>query len=888
MALREGMGKRMENIIKKQGICVLAALACATLIMGGGAVLASEEEAARTADIAILYTGDVHCAVDDNIGYAGLSAYKKSLEENGDEVLLVDTGDAIQGAAIGSFSEGADIIEIMNTVGYDAMALGNHEFDYGGPARLAELSEMADFPFLSVNLTSRETGESIYPAYTILEADGQKIAFVGVSTPETLTASTPAYFMNEDGEFIYDFGADSTGEKFYGMVQTAVDSARAEGADYVIVLAHLGIIATSSPYTSTELIENTSGIDVVLDGHSHSVIPCERVTNKDGEKVLLSSTGSKLENIGLLYIEKDGNLSTGLVSEVSDTDQEITDLLTQILAKYEEQLAEKVGTLENTLVTSDPETGEWIIRTYETNLGDFVADAYRAAGDSDIAFINGGGIRTELAAGDVTYRDVLEVNPFGNLLCKVSMSGQTILDALEYSVSHWPEADGGFLQVSGISFTVDASVDSPVEVDDDGLYVGINGDRRVKDVMVGDEPLDPEKEYSVVSINYILKNYGNGYNMFSDSEMLMDEFILDADALTDYINSGYDAADYADPLGQGRITVVDGAETAGTEEATEAVTEEAAEAVTEEAAEAGTEEAAEAVTEEATEAGTEAATEAGTADAAAETWTALEKVPLEDVTIEAVVEANRIDVILRNYQNAMEKKDGEIVKYISAAGSYGEYEGECYIFRGNRGYGVEADGDYYGMVISELYYEEYGRNTDYISLSAGVTLEEHQQELTDNGDGTYTLETTLPAEAFDEWLDEYSEYEDGTYLECAYTLDACTLAVKSVCEHIFDAEGNEVEVLDYTTEYNVEEPEKIAELEERMADTEDQRILHVVENPGTDQERTYTVYAHNGEGIYFYVPYSCDVYADEACTEQADLSDRSCWNGERTVYIGAA
>ena len=539
-------------------VLLCTVLALCTLI---GCSQNQSEMKERAADIAVLYTGDVHCAVEDNIGYAGLAAYKSSLEADGCEVLLVDTGDAIQGAAIGSFSTGSDIIEIMNRVGYDAMALGNHEFDYGGPERVAELAKMADFPLLSVNFTKEGSNDKPYPSYTVLEADGVKLAFVGVSTPETLTSSTPAYFMNESNAFIYGFLGEPTGETLYRAVQDSVDAARKEGADYVVVLAHLGIEAGSEPFTSNDLIANTNGIDVVLDGHSHSVLECERVKNKDGNRVLLSSTGSKLENIGLLYIDKNGNITTELVSGMEQRDEDITALIAQIKGKYEEKLNTVVGVLDIPLVTDDPETGTRIIRNSETNLGDFCADAYRAAGEADIAFINGGGIRADLKPGEITYGDVLEVNPFGNLLCKVSVSGQTILDALEFSADQWPEENGGFLHVSGMAFEIHADIPSTVEVDEDGMFVSVAGDRRVKNVTVGGEALDPAKKNTLVSVNYILKNFGNGYSMFSSGEMIMDEFILDADALTDYISgSEYDPANYADPLGAGRIVILNGTE----------------------------------------------------------------------------------------------------------------------------------------------------------------------------------------------------------------------------------------------------------------------------------------------------------------------------------------
>ncbi len=517
-------------------------------------------ETGRSHPIAILYTSDVHCAVSENIGYAGLSAYKERLLDEGYEVFLVDSGDAIQGAAIGSFSEGESIIELMNALGYTAMTLGNHEFDYGGPARVEELSKLAEFPFVCVNFRETKTGKSVYPGYCLVESDGVKIAFVGVSTPATLSSSTPIYFMDDQGEWAYDFLADGTGEALWSAVQNAVDEARAAGADYVFALTHLGVGAALSPYTSSELIAHTTGIDAVLDGHSHSVLASEQVKNKDGDWVLLSATGTKLENIGLLTIDPDGTLTTQLISDFEQRDAEVTALIEAIESEYAEKLNAVVAHLEAPLTIDDPATGARIIRNAETNLGDLCADAYRAAGDADIAFVNGGGIRASLPAGEITYGDVLAVQPYGNLLCKVEVTGQAVLDALEFGAYVVPEENGGFLQVSGLTYEIHPEIPSSVRVDENGMFVSVDGAYRVQNVRVAGEPLDLSRTYTLVSHNYMLKNFGDGYTMFEDCTMLMDEFLLDVDALTDYLNGAYaENADlYSDPYGEGRILAVYG------------------------------------------------------------------------------------------------------------------------------------------------------------------------------------------------------------------------------------------------------------------------------------------------------------------------------------------
>ena len=507
-------------------------------------------------DLVILYTNDVHCGVDDAIGYAGLAAYKKEIEDSGCYVALVDSGDAVQGAPIGTLSTGSYIIDIMNKLGYDAMTVGNHEFDYGMD-RFFELKDMASFPVVSANFVDTKTGEPVLDAYTMKEYNGVKVAFVGVSTPKTITSSTPAYFQDGNGEFIYGFGQDETGEKMYALVQSAVDAARADGAQYVVALSHLGITADCSPWTSSELIENTNGIDIVLDGHSHSEIDCERVRNKDGAWTFLSSTGTKLNNIGMALIQTEGNISTGLVSGYEEKDADADAFVKEIQAKFEEILNEVVAKTDVALTIMDPEkTDVRIVRNAETNLGDLCADAYKAMSGAEVAFVNGGGVRKNIDAGDITYGDILNVHPFGNALCMVEATGQEILDALEMSVRVAPEETGGFLQVAGLTFEFDPKVKSSVTLDENGLFVSVDGDRRVSNVMVNGEPLDPAKTYTVASHDYLLKNAGDGYTMFQDNNLLLDSIMLDNQVLINYITktlNGVVGEDYAEPYGQGRI-----------------------------------------------------------------------------------------------------------------------------------------------------------------------------------------------------------------------------------------------------------------------------------------------------------------------------------------------
>ena len=526
------------------------------------------EEPVEPKGVVVLYANDVHCGVDDKIGYAGVAAYKKAYEKAGYEVLLVDCGDAVQGATIGTLSQGGYIVEIMNELGYVASTVGNHEFDYGMD-RFFELTDLADYDYVSANFVDKD-GNRVLDAYTVVEAAGHKIAFVGVSTPETFTSSSPAYFQDENGNFIYGFCEGNDGADFYAAVQTAVDDARNDGADLVVILSHLGTNAESAPYTSSDLIVNTNGIDVVLDGHSHSVWEGERVKNKDGEEVILSSTGTKLANLGSLTIvdgEEGVELETKLHDEALFQDEEMEAFVAGIKAQYAELAQTVVARSDVDLTIVDPTATDAdgkpirIIRSQETNLGDLCADAYRAMSGADIAFVNGGGIRTSIPAGDITYEQIISVHPFGNALCVVEATGQEILDALEMGVRNLPSENGGFLQVSGISFEIDMSVESTVETNDKGLFVKVSGARRVKNVMVGDAPIDPAATYTLASHNYMLKEGGDGINMFADNVLLQDSVLIDNQVLIKYITehlNGVVGEEYSEPYGQGRITIVNG------------------------------------------------------------------------------------------------------------------------------------------------------------------------------------------------------------------------------------------------------------------------------------------------------------------------------------------
>ncbi|MBE6723790.1 MAG: bifunctional metallophosphatase/5'-nucleotidase [Ruminococcaceae bacterium] len=529
------------------------------------------EPSAQEGEIYILYTSDVHCGVDAGFGYVGLKAVRDALEAQGFSTILVDNGDSVQGEAIGAFTKGEAIIDLMNDMEYDVVIPGNHEFDYG-MERFLELTEMAEFPYISCNFM--KGSELVFDPYRIIEASGKKIAFVGMTTPETITSSTPRFFQNENGEFIYGFCGDETGEALSSAVQKAVDDARADGADYIIALGHLGNLAKVLSWTYADIIANTSGIDVILDGHSHDTDQVV-MKNREGKNVIRSACGTKMQCIGYVHISwEEGIVETGIWSwnaaealpEAYDYASEIGEQIRSEKEKLNELLGQVAARSDVTLTIYDPVAVDAsgapirMIRRAETNLGDFCADAFRFITGADIAMVGGGGIRKNIEKGDVTLNDIFQVHPFGNEVCVIRVTGQQILDALEWGASKVPDQFGGFMQVSGMSYEIDVSVPSCCKKDESGMMSGIEGERRVRNVLIGGEPLDPEKTYTAAGTGYWFFDHGDGYTAFDGAEVVVTCVMEDFHLLTEYITgtlNGEIGAGYADPCGEGRIVILD-------------------------------------------------------------------------------------------------------------------------------------------------------------------------------------------------------------------------------------------------------------------------------------------------------------------------------------------
>jgi len=553
--------KRLGKLLSLMMVLLLA-LSLGSVAMADEPLLIAPAPSAANGTIAIIYTNDVHCGVEDGIGYAGVAGFKADLEALYGEgyVTLIDAGDFSQGGVLGTLSNGEYLIEIMNATGYDIATIGNHEYDYGMEKAIENLTAL-DADIICCNFIDLTTGEPVFDAYKLVTYGETVVAYVGISTPESFTKSTPTYFQNAEGEYIYSFAEGNNGKDLYTTVQKAVDAARAEGADYVIAVGHLGIDVESSPWMSTEVIANTTGIDAFIDAHSHSTIVGDKVKNAKGEEVLLTSTGTKLANVGCMTITKDG-ITSELISENVTPDAEVAKAVADVLAENDALLKTVVAKTSVDLTINDPDTGKRMVRSRETNLGDLCADAYLTLLEADVAFVNGGGVRANIPAGDITYEQIIAVHPFGNEACLVEVTGQQILDALEMGYRNVGISEsGGFLHVAGLTCTIDTTVASTVVIDDKDSFVEVAGERRVKDVMIGGEPIDAAATYTLASHNYMLKSAGDGYTMFGTNNvtMIKDCVLIDNQVLINYIVEelgGVVGADYANPYGQGRIDIV--------------------------------------------------------------------------------------------------------------------------------------------------------------------------------------------------------------------------------------------------------------------------------------------------------------------------------------------
>ena len=586
----------MKQLISRRSFLKAAGVTAAAASMAIGAPAASACWLGDKSDVTILYTNDVHTYIDKQspkLTYAAIADLKQSYQNAGKDVLLVDAGDHVQGTAYGSMDEGASIIKLMNAAGYDVATPGNHEFDYGMDRAKAIMKE-ADFPYLSCNWVDLRTTLRVLPSVKVFVRGGRRIAFVGVTTPETFTKSTPAYFMDKaQRKYIYDIQGGEDGKKLYDAVQKAIDKAKLL-ADVVIGLGHLGVDPSSSPWTSEEVIAHTSGFDAFIDGHSHTVMENKQVQDASGKAVTLTQTGSYFANVGEMTIAADGTITTKLIPTHEGMDADIAAMQTGWVNTVDDMLGEKIAVGDSDFYVSDPATGKRRIRSAETNLGDFVADGIYTYFNEveklhcDVAIMNGGGIRADVPAGDWTFKTCKQVSPFGNVACLMSVTGKQIQDALEFAARFAGEGgkeNGGFLQVAGATYEIHTDIPNTVQTDEKNVWIGsATGTPRVQNVKIYDKasgsylPLDPNKTYALAGMNYTLRNLGDGFAMFDGAELIKDYVSEDYLVMSTYamIFDGADAAglphlssansplaaypgyllNYEQPYGAGRITIL--------------------------------------------------------------------------------------------------------------------------------------------------------------------------------------------------------------------------------------------------------------------------------------------------------------------------------------------
>ena len=562
----------------------LLSILCSVLLIVLLSIPVSAANAEKSNDIVILYTNDTHAYIDGPLSFDTIGALKKNLEKQYRYVLLVDAGDHLQGTAFGSMDQGASVLQLMNKAGYDLATPGNHEFDYGMDIFLERVQEAA-FPYLSCNLYHQEDGvrgENLLESFQAYHFGKEIVAFIGITTPETIVKSTPAYFQDENGSFCYGISGGDDGQALYDDVQFAVDAIRRAGATKVIAVGHLGDDPSSSPWTSEEVIAHVSGLDAFIDGHSHSEVSGQQILGADGEPVLLTQTGEYLNNVGIMVIDyetgeiqsdlivcedilktvknKDGTESSvvsghRLTSELYSgpewvNDYTISFVKNQWINKVNQKLKQKIGESQ-VILDNYAEDGTRLVRKQETNTGDFAADALYYLFDQmdmnvDAAIVNGGGIRNQAVTGTMTYKTCKDIHTFGNIACLQTVTGQQLLDALEWG-ARFAGSDqecGGFLQVSGIRYQIDTDWPDSTQKDGNGMWIGgPTGGYRVHDVAIYDRETDSwralelQETYRLAGYNYTLRNSGDGYNMFSSAVNVVDYVMEDYMVLANYAQS---------------------------------------------------------------------------------------------------------------------------------------------------------------------------------------------------------------------------------------------------------------------------------------------------------------------------------------------------------------
>ena len=558
---------------------------CSVMLIAILCVPVSAFDEGKSNDIVILYINDAHANLDRPLSYDTIGAIKKQLEKEYRYVLLVDAGDHLQGTEFGSLDKGATIVQLMNKAGFDLAVPGNHDFDYGMDTFLKRTQE-AEFPYLSCNFYHQSDGvrgERLLEPFHAYHFGKEIVAFIGITTPETILNAAPSHFQDDNGNFCYEISGCENGKALYDEVQNTVNAVRKAGATKVIAVGHLGDDPSSSPWTSEEVIENVSGLDAFIDGHSHSMIRQKQVLSANGTTTLLTQAGENLNKVGIMIIDyetgeirsdlidceelqktvtnKDGSKTSQIVGyQLSSElyggpdwpiDYTIAAQKNQWIKKVNLAMKQKIGET-NVVLENFSEDGKQLACMQETNTGDFAADAIyylfdQMDMDVDGAIVYGGGIRNESIKGVMTYKTCMDIQSFSDAVCLQIITGQQLLDALEWGArgAGSGEECNGFLQVSGIRYQVDTQWPDSTQKSDDGfMWIGgPTGGYRVHDVEIYDKatdgwkPLDTQANYRIAGSDYILRNSGNGYTMFSSGVNMIDYVMRGYMVLANYVQA---------------------------------------------------------------------------------------------------------------------------------------------------------------------------------------------------------------------------------------------------------------------------------------------------------------------------------------------------------------
>ena len=514
---------------RRSGLIALIVAVCMVITMVPFAAYA--DEITLSDEIVVLYSSDINGGVAENLGVSGMAAYANEMKATHKYVELVDAGNAIGGSVLASVSKGEYVVEALNAAGYTMAVPGTKEFSYDVNEFVNNISTEADYEYLSCNFRVNGTEGHLLSRYKIVAYGDTKVAYIGISDPDIINQQE-AHFKLSDGTNLYTFEGVKGEEELYASVQTAIDDAKAAGADYVIAIGNLR--NTTDGFNARSVIQNTSGINAFINSNSGKAVSGEQVKDKDGTVAMLTSPGAGLNNIGVLTIDAGKSLTTQLITSYKLRDVKTADAVEDLTAEYSAGLKTAFATTSSRLEAASA-SGSRTIEAGETNLGDLVADAYRAVTGADVALVDASEVATSISVGGISYNDVIRALPENDGISVAQISGFDLMDALEMSVRLYPAKNKNFLQVSGITFDIQEAVLTSVSVDGLGNFVSVDSDYRVTNVMIGGKPIDLMETYTVAGSNSLL-NGETGYTMLTNGPLAKLNVMTDNLALITFIS----------------------------------------------------------------------------------------------------------------------------------------------------------------------------------------------------------------------------------------------------------------------------------------------------------------------------------------------------------------